>query len=207
MTKLTYDYQEEDCHAIWEPVWMMGAPRPRRWIPPGGPTTRSRIGWPIIRILGTSTATATTAAATSSGLPRGRRSTTRVCQAVRLQTYYAYNDFGLPTIRRDAEYNETHFLYFPESDPDGDGTDDAHAARRSHTLDRRGSAGGGYLKQKVLDATPAMPMPAGPVVGRDSGQNPTPQNISNSFTYDRVGNIKTEDRRPGNPRPITPSTP
>jgi RHS repeat-associated protein len=109
------------------------------------------------------------------------------------ETYIAYNTFGLPTIRRDAEYNETHFRYFAENDPDGDGLN--LTPGRSSAPDE---AGGGYIKEKLLDATPTMPKPAGvPDNTRESGQNPLPtRNISLQFRYDRVGNVtKTIDGR------------
>jgi len=103
-----------------------------------------------------------------------------------IETYIAYNSYGLPTIRRDAEYNETVFKYFAENDPDGDESD--LTPGRSGVPDE---AGGGYLKEKVLDASPTMPKPAGvPLTTRESDQNPTVNSIHLYFKYDRVGNVK-----------------
>jgi RHS repeat-associated core domain len=109
-----------------------------------------------------------------------------------IETYIAYNSYGLPTIRRDAEYNETVLKYFAENDPDGDGSN--LTPGRSGAPDE---AGGGYLKEKVLDASPTMPKPTGvPPTTRESGQNPTVNGIHLYFNYDRVGNIKnTTDGR------------
>ncbi|HMC82814.1 MAG TPA: DUF6531 domain-containing protein, partial [Candidatus Polarisedimenticolia bacterium] len=108
-----------------------------------------------------------------------------------IATTTAYNGFGLPTIQRDAEYNEVRFRYFAENDPDGDLTA-TPAPPDGRTLSNvTGSSGGGYLKEKVLDATPTMPLPPGVAANpRESGQNPTARNVLLSFTYDRMGNLK-----------------
>jgi len=110
-----------------------------------------------------------------------------------IASYYAYNSKGLLTIKRDAEYNETHFEYYPENDPDGDEavTSPAPPDGRSLSGIGPGANGGGYLWRKTADASVTMPLPTSPppMVGRDSGQNPTEQNVLARFKYDKVGNI------------------
>lgn len=109
-----------------------------------------------------------------------------------IPTHIAYNSFGLPTTRRDAELNETHFVYFPENDPDGDGSATPAPPDGRVLSSASGPGGGGYVQRKVLDATPTMPLPVPPLSpGRETGQDPPPQNVNLSFTYDPVGNIKT----------------
>ncbi len=109
-----------------------------------------------------------------------------------IATTIAYNGFGQPAIRRDAEHNETHFEYFAESDPDGDGSP-TPAPRDGRILSSlAGAEGGGYVSRQIRDATPAMPLPLPPPdEGRESGQNPPPGNIATDYTYDPVGNARS----------------
>jgi RHS repeat-associated protein len=110
-----------------------------------------------------------------------------------IATYTTYNSFGLPVVRRDAEYNETHFEYYSEQDPDGDGTASPTPADGRSLTSTDGAGGGGYLRSQILDATAdtnlqtAAPPPADH--GRDSNQNPSRQNILLTVTYDKVGNV------------------
>ena len=109
-----------------------------------------------------------------------------------IASYTAYNDFGLPTRTRDSEYNETAYRYFAENDPDGDLSLTPGPADGRSLSSVAGEAGGGYLKERVLDATATLRLPPG--VGplpRQGGQNPPPQNVLLSFTYDPVGNVRT----------------
>jgi RHS repeat-associated protein len=109
-----------------------------------------------------------------------------------IATTIAYNAFGQPTIRRDAEYNETHFTYFPERDPDGDGSPTPAPPDGRSLSSAAGASGGGYLQGQVQDAVPAMPLPyPPPLKGRESGLDPPPRNIASSFTYDPAGNVRT----------------
>ncbi|HEV8336362.1 MAG TPA: RHS repeat-associated core domain-containing protein [Candidatus Polarisedimenticolia bacterium] len=107
-------------------------------------------------------------------------------------TTLAYNGFGLPTTRRDAEFNESRFLYFAENDPDGNGTLSPSPADGRVLSAAAGSGGGGYLQRQIQDATPAMPLPSPPPLqGRESGQNPPPQNVVSTFAYDPAGNLRS----------------
>jgi YD repeat-containing protein len=90
-------------------------------------------------------------------------------------TLYAYNDFGQMTRMVDPELNVTTYDYYPERDPNGDGTIDNPSGNATT---------GGYLKQTTEDAT------SNP--GRDSGTNPAPTMIRHVYQYDEVGN-KTRD--------------
>jgi RHS repeat-associated protein len=108
-----------------------------------------------------------------------------------IETYFVYNGFGLPTIRRDAEFNQTQFAYFKEKDPDGDGVNsgtvpDPGDGRSLST--EEGSEGGGYLKEQVADANVSTGS-LWPAASREGGQNPTCQNIHTSYQYDSVGNV------------------
>jgi YD repeat-containing protein len=84
-------------------------------------------------------------------------------------TLFQFNNFGLPKKIRDAELNEALFNYFCESDPDGD----------TNTTGC-GDSGGGYLKEKISDATSAT--------GRDNNLDPTPDDVHEKYTYDVFGN-------------------
>ena len=97
-----------------------------------------------------------------------------------IATQTRYNAFGLPAVLVDAEGYETHFEYFAERDPDGDGTDTPAPPDGRSLSAVIGSGGGGYLKARVLDATPSPPRAA-----------PAPANVTLAFTYDRAGNIST----------------
>lgn len=84
-------------------------------------------------------------------------------------TRYLYNGFGQLTQTEDARGNITTFGYFPENDPDGDGT---------NLIAGRDPVTGGYLSQSVRDAS------AGP-----RRQDPLPAvAITNRFERDPVGN-------------------
>jgi RHS repeat-associated protein len=86
-------------------------------------------------------------------------------------TTYAYNDLGQMTRMVDPERNVTTSTYYPESDPNGDGTIDNRSGNPTT---------GGYLRQTTEDAS------ADPA--RDSGTNPTPTQIRHVYQYDPVGN-------------------
>ena len=104
----------------------------------------------------------------------------------------SYNAFGLPMRVRDAEYNEISLRYFPESNPDGDALPTPPPADGRVLSSLSGEVGGGYLKEKLLDATPVLPLPQG--VGaspRESGQSPPPRNILLLLSYDAAGNVKS----------------
>jgi RHS repeat-associated protein len=107
-----------------------------------------------------------------------------------IATIWAYNRFGLPVVERDAEGNETHTLYFPESDPDGDGVATPPPPDGRILDGVAGRDGGGYLQAKILDATPTLPVPPGDP-GRQGGQNPPPRNVRVSFAYDPAGNVRS----------------
>ncbi len=83
-----------------------------------------------------------------------------------------FNLFGQPVLAKDREANVTTLEYYPESDPNGDGTVDCAVCN---------PVTGGYLKQVNVD-TSSDPQ-------RESGSNPTPVNIRNRYLYDARGNI------------------
>ena len=86
-------------------------------------------------------------------------------------TTYTYNDLGQPTSMTDPEGNVTTYTYYPETDPAGNGI----------ILNPGGNpTTGGYLHQMDVDTTSSP--------DRDSGTNPTPANITTTYTYDSVGN-------------------
>src|SRR5712691_4108841 len=87
-------------------------------------------------------------------------------------TDYTYNAYGEVTSMTDPEGNVTQYLYFPQTDPDGDGIPDG-------TRPGLDTATGGYLKQKIIDATtsPRRTETAPPVA------------LSTGFVYDPVGNV------------------
>src|SRR5262249_54509584 len=76
--------------------------------------------------------------------------------------------------------------------PDGDSLPTPPSPDGRALSSLAGEAGGGYLKEKGLGATPALPLPAGgPPHPRESGQNPPPPNIIAAFTYERGGHVKS----------------
>ncbi len=92
-------------------------------------------------------------------------------------TLMRYNQFGQLTSKVDPEGNVTEYTYFSEQDPDGDGVPTPPPAD-GRTL---APTTGGYLEETAVDTTSSP--------GRDSGTNPTPADITTSYTYDDVGNI------------------
>ncbi|HEU5181307.1 MAG TPA: DUF6531 domain-containing protein, partial [Candidatus Polarisedimenticolia bacterium] len=95
-----------------------------------------------------------------------------------IATRMRYNPFGLLTVQVDAEGSETHLEYFPERDPDGDGAVSPPPPDGRSLGAAIGSNGGGYLRSKLLDATPSPPR-----------TSPVPANVLLAFTYDRAGNV------------------
>jgi len=116
-----------------------------------------------------------------------------------IASYTAYNNFGLPIRAWDAECNETQFRYFPEDNPDGEdpATPDPPLEDGRDLSSAPDEAGGGYLKEKVLDATLTSPLPVGVSSSlREGGQDPDEQDVHLWFEYDPVGNItKSTDGR------------
>jgi RHS repeat-associated protein len=86
--------------------------------------------------------------------------------------YAVHNEFGQMIRHVDAEGNVDTYIYYAANDPNGDGIIDNPAGNATT---------GGYLKQFVHDDVSAA--------GRDSGANPTPANLRQTFVYDAVGNI------------------
>lgn len=100
-------------------------------------------------------------------------------------TTFTYNRFGQLTSETDPEGNINDFEYYPENDPDGDGTPSAVSASGRQPANDTG----GYRKAVLFDNR------AGP--GRREATPPT--QIRNEWLYDPVGNvIQTIDGR-GNP--------
>ena len=102
-------------------------------------------------------------------------------------TDYTYNRFGQLSSETDPEGNVTQYSYFPENDPAGDG----HTSLGTRAdLD---NSTGGYLKQKILDASTSG--------RRTESTNPTA--LTNQFFYDPAGNmIRSVDGR-GNDKLLT----
>jgi RHS repeat-associated protein len=92
---------------------------------------------------------------------------------------YRYNQFGQMTSTVDPEGNVNTYAYYPETDPDGDGSNSSTPAD-ARSLN---SSTGGYVKEEVKD-TESNPI-------RNNRTNPLPANIRGSccglFTYDDVG--------------------
>ena len=88
---------------------------------------------------------------------------------------YTFNQFGQMTRKVDAEGNVSVYLYHPERDPNGDGVVD-NPSGDAQT--------GGYLAQIIEDAESGA--------ARNSGTDPTPANIRNTYRYDAVGNVIKE---------------
>jgi RHS repeat-associated protein len=95
-------------------------------------------------------------------------------------TLYRYNRFGKVTSMVDPEGNVTTYVYYPETDPDGDGIATPPPAD-GRTLD---ASTGGYLAEEIRDTASA------PI--RNNRTDPTPMNIRTAYTYDDVGNITSE---------------
>jgi YD repeat-containing protein len=88
-----------------------------------------------------------------------------------------WNDLGQLIARIDAEANRHELDYFPETDPDGDGTSTL-SPPDGRALD---GTTGGYLETRLTD-TISNP-------DRDNKTNPTPAAIREDFRYDEVGNL------------------
>jgi YD repeat-containing protein len=87
-----------------------------------------------------------------------------------------YNDQGQIVARIDPEGNRHEFQYYPENDPDGDGST-TPPPPDGRTLD---GFTGGYGSVAIWDVHNAP--------GRDNGTDPTPAMIRHDFEYDPVGN-------------------
>ncbi len=85
---------------------------------------------------------------------------------------HVYNLFGQLTQTKDAEANVHTYEYYPERDPNGDGTIDNPTGNATT---------GGYLKQVNIDtASDAL---------RNSSTNPTPVTVREKYDYDARGNL------------------
>ena len=91
-------------------------------------------------------------------------------------TQYRYNDYGQLTVEIDPEGNVHTRAYFPETDPDGDGTA-TPAPANGRTLD---AITGGYISLTIRDDTH--------LAGANNNNGAAPTQISMSYTYDDVGN-------------------
>jgi RHS repeat-associated protein len=90
-------------------------------------------------------------------------------------TLMRYNSFGKVTSVVDPEGNQDNYKYFPETDPDGDASlFPASADGRSLN-----TTTGGYLREVVRD-TVSSPT-------RNSGTDPVPTMIRETYTYNDVG--------------------
>lgn len=87
-------------------------------------------------------------------------------------TDYTYNGFGQLIKMVDPGGNVDEYLYYPENDPDGDGTITPSSGNLSSTT-------GGYRKERITDSA---------VSSRRQSIAP-PAAISNKWFYDEVGNI------------------
>jgi YD repeat-containing protein len=92
-----------------------------------------------------------------------------------IDTRIEWNSHGEPTALTDAEQNRHTFAYYPESDPDGDGTA-TPTPPDGRVLD---PVTGGFLKTEIFD-TILSP-------GRDNGRNPGPINMHVDLKYDPIG--------------------
>ena len=90
----------------------------------------------------------------------------------RIKTLLVYNSFGQLTSEKDPEANVHTYEYYPENDPNGDGTIDCSTCN---------TVTGGYPKQTNID-TASDPI-------RNSGTNPTPVNIRNRYLYNARGAV------------------
>jgi uncharacterized protein RhaS with RHS repeats len=88
-----------------------------------------------------------------------------------IETDYTYNTFGQTTSETDPEGNVTQYQYCPTVTP--------NCASSS-------PAGGGYLQQKIIDAT----------ISPRRTETPPPAALTRQYFYDAVGNtIRTIDGR------------
>jgi len=95
-----------------------------------------------------------------------------------ITTDYAFNSFGQIISETDPEGNVDEFIYYPEADPDGDGTATATLGLNATT--------GGYLFASIKDSR---------VSARRTSTVP-PALLRNEAYYDPVGNItRTVDPR------------
>ncbi len=99
-----------------------------------------------------------------------------------------YNSYGQVTSETNEEVNVTVYLYYPESDPDGDGNPTPGGGLNT-TM-------GGYLKRIVEDTS--LPYADSQLTGvtartwdvvRNSGTNPPPVNKTTDYFYDPSGNV------------------
>ena len=88
---------------------------------------------------------------------------------------FAYNAAGQLIRQTDPEGNVTIYDYYPENDPDGDG---------SNLISGNGSESTGYLSAMTEDALSSNT--------RNSNANPTPVARKLEYFYDRVGNVIRE---------------
>lgn len=100
-------------------------------------------------------------------------------------TLSRFNQFGQKISERDPEGNVHLWRYFPETDPDGDGTPSDPPA------DGRQLSGstGGYLREAIRD-TESNPI-------RNNRTDSPPTNISTTLKYDTVGNKTSEQNGRG----------
>ena len=109
-------------------------------------------------------------------LPGSNEAAVEGSQLQPVVTLMRYNQFGQLTSEVDPEGNVTVYTYYSERDPDGDGVPTPTPAD-GRTLDPNT---GGYLEETAVDTTSSP--------GRDSGTDPTPADITTSYSYDDVGN-------------------
>jgi YD repeat-containing protein len=88
---------------------------------------------------------------------------------------WEYNEYGQMTKYTDAEGNVTDYIYYPETDYNGDGIIDNPSGD---------PVTGGFLKETMRDTTSDA--------ARNSGTNPTPANTRTRFVYDLLGNVTRE---------------
>ena len=102
-----------------------------------------------------------------------------------IETRYRYDDRGKIITKIDPENNVELFVYYPETDPDGDGLP-TPAPLDGRTLD---PLRGGYLSQHVHDADPAGILDASQIADRNNRTNPPATESLNRFVYDAAGNL------------------
>ncbi len=92
-------------------------------------------------------------------------------------TLFRYDQHGALETWVDPEGNVHTFEYYPETDPDGDGTVTPPPAD-GRSLD---TLAGGFLAAAILDATSAS--------GRNNGTDPPPAMVRYDYRYDPRGNL------------------